>query len=134
MRLAALAAALAAAVLLPGEPLGVGVTLVFALVAVAAATGVRPTFDSLVFGGFALVFATLATVRDAGWVVGLDLSAAWLLAAVAVSGATVAAPLAPVIRLRELPVLLPSMPPGAPPLSEEPCWRPRSSSRSALSS
>jgi hypothetical protein len=116
MRLAALAAAFAAAVLLPGEPLGVGVTLVFALVAVAAATGVRPTFDSLVFGGSALVFATLATVRDAGWVVGLDLSAAWLLAAVAVSGATVAAPLGPVIRLRELPVLMPSMPPGAPPV------------------
>jgi hypothetical protein len=116
MRLAALAAAFAAAVLLPGEPLGVGVTLVFALVAVAAATGVRPTFDALVFGGFALVFAALTTVRDAGWVVGLDLSAAWLLAAVAVSGPTVAAPLAPVIRLRELPVLLPSMPPGAPPV------------------
>lgn len=116
MRLAALAAAFAAAVLLPGEPLGVGVTLVFALVAVAAATTVRLTFDALVFGGFAIVFATLPMIRDAGWVVGLGLSAAWLLGAASVSGPTLAAPLAPLIRLRELPVLVPSIPSGAPPV------------------
>jgi hypothetical protein len=115
MRLAVLAAALAAAVLLPGEPLGVGVTLVFALVAVAAATTVRPTFDALVFGGLALILATLPMIRDAGWVVGLSLSAAWLLAAAAVSGPTLAAPLTPLIRLRELPALMPSVSPGAPP-------------------
>lgn len=115
MRLAVLAAALAAAVLLPGEPLGVGVTLVFALLAVAAATTVRPTFDALVFGGLALILATLPMIRDAGWVVGLSLSAAWLLAAAAVSGPTLAAPLTPLIRLRELPALMPPVPPGAPP-------------------
>jgi hypothetical protein len=116
MRLAAVTAASAAAVLLPGEPLGVGVTLVFALVAITAATTVRPTFDALVFGGLALPFATLPMIRDAGWVVGLDLSAAWLLAAAAVSGPTLVAPLAPLIRLRELPGLAPSTPPGAPPV------------------
>jgi hypothetical protein len=116
MRLAALAAAFAAAVLLPGEPLGVGVTLVFVLVAVAAATSVRPTFDALLFGGLALILATLPMIRDAGWVVGLCLSAAWLLAAAAVSGPTLTAPLTPLIRLRELPALVPSTPPGAPPV------------------
>jgi hypothetical protein len=116
MRLGVLAAAFAAAALLPGAPLGVGATLVFALVAVATATTVRPTLDALVFGGFALVFAALPTVRDAGWVVSLDLAAAWLLGAAAVSGPRLVAPLAPLIRLRELPVLSPSIPPGAPPI------------------
>jgi hypothetical protein len=116
MRLAVLAAAFAAAGLLPGAPLGVGVMLVASLVALAAATAARPTFDAFVFGGFALLFAALPVIRDAGWVVALDLSAAWLLGAAAVSGPTLAAPLAPLIRLRELSVLVPSIPPGAPPV------------------
>jgi hypothetical protein len=116
MRAAVLVAAIAAAVLLPGEPLGVGVTLVFILVAVAAATTVRPTFDALLFGSLALILAMLPTLRDAGWVVTLCLAAAWLLATAAVSGPTLAAPLTPLIRLRQLPVLVPSVPAGAPPV------------------
>jgi hypothetical protein len=110
MRTAALAAALAAAVLLPGEPLGVGVILVAALVALAAATAARPTSDALVFGALALVLAALPMIRDASWVVGLDLAAAWVLGAVAVSGPTLSAVLTPVLRLRELPMLMPPVP------------------------
>jgi hypothetical protein len=116
MRAAVLVAAIAAAVLLPGKPLGVGVTLVFVLVAIAAATSVRPTFDALLFGGLALILATVPMIRDAGWVVALCLSAAWLLAAAVVSGPTLAAPLTPLVRLRELAVLVPSVPPGASPV------------------
>lgn len=116
MRAAALAAAVTAAALLPGEPLGVGVTLTFLLVALAAATGARPTVDAVLFGGLALGLAALPMIRDATWVVTLALVAAWLLAAAAVSGPTLVSALAPLLRLRELPRLVPPLPSGARPV------------------
>jgi hypothetical protein len=109
MRAAALAAAMCASVLLPGEPLGIGVVLVAALVAATAATAARPGFDALVFGTLALALASLPAVLDAGWVVALDLAAALTLAAAAVSGPTVAAVLAPLARLRDAPPLVPRL-------------------------
>jgi hypothetical protein len=116
MRTAAFAAAFTAAVVLPGEPLGIGVTLVAGLVAVAVATAARPTADALLFGGPALVLAALPAIHDAGWVVTLDLAAAWLLAAAAASGPTLAAAFGPLLRLRELRVLAPPAPAGLSPV------------------
>ena len=116
MRTAALAAAFGAAALLPGEPLGVGVILVASLVALTAATAARPTPDALVFGALALGLAALPMVRDASWVVALDLAAAWLLGAAAVSGPTLAAVLAPLLRLQELRMLAPPVPSGLAPV------------------
>lgn len=112
MRLAAVAAAVTAAVSLPGEPLGVAVVIVAAFVALAAATAARPTFDALAFGALGLALASLPLVRDATWIVALDLGAAWLLAAVAVSGPTLAAAVAPLLRLREASALVPGVPAG----------------------
>lgn len=115
MRAAALAAALAAATLLPGQPLGVGVALVAVLVAAAVARVARPTADAVAFGALGLALASLAAVLDAVWVVAIDLAAAWLLASAAVAGPTVAATLAPFARLRELPALAPRVPSGVAP-------------------
>jgi len=116
VRAAALTAAVAAAALLPGEPLGVGVALVAVLVAatVAAATE-RVTVDLLLFGPVALVLASMAALRDAAWVVSLDLAAAWLLASAAVAGPRVAAAFAPLARLAEVPALVPPPPAGVVP-------------------
>lgn len=113
---AAAAAALAAATLLPGEPLGAGVVLVAVLVALAAARASKLTLDGLLFGSLALVLAALPAVRDAGWVVAFDLAGAWLLGAVAVCGPTPAAALAPFVRLRDLPALKPPLPSGLAPV------------------
>jgi hypothetical protein len=44
------------------------------------------------------VLASFAALRDAGWVVALDLTAAWLTASVAVAGARRAALVAPLTR------------------------------------
>lgn len=116
MRVAALAAGLAAAALLPGEPLGVGVSLVFLLVALAAASAARPGVDTLLFGALALALAMLPTILDATWVVSLDLAGAWLLAAVAVTGPTAVSALAPFVRLGGVPELAPPLPKGVPPV------------------
>lgn len=110
MRAAALAAALVAAALLPGEPLGIGVAIVAVLVAATAATAARRSADAVIFGASALALAALPAVIDATWVVALDLAAAWLLASAAVTGPTVASALAPFMRLRELPELAPAVP------------------------
>jgi hypothetical protein len=110
MRWLALAAALCAAAFLPGEPIGVAVLLVATLMAAAAAAVSRPTPRTLVFGGLALALASFAAVRDAGWVVGIDLTAAWLTASVAAAGAHRAALGAPVRRLAELPSVAPRAP------------------------
>jgi hypothetical protein len=116
MRVAALAGAVAASALLPGEPLGVGVVLVAGLVAAAVAAAIqRPTVDAVLFGAAAFALACLPAVRDAGWVIALDLTAAWLLASAAVSGPTIAAAPAPLVRLRGLPALAPAAPPGLAP-------------------
>jgi hypothetical protein len=112
MRAAALAAALVAAAALPGEPLGVGVLVVAALVAGAACIAARPGPQSVVLGTLALLLAAVPTVLDADWIVALDLTAAWLLACAAVGGLSPVASLGPVVRLRGAPALAPDMPSG----------------------
>lgn len=116
MRALVLAAAAAAAAFLPGSPLGVGVPLVALLVAAAAASAARTSARTMVFGSLALALAALAAVRDAGWVVALDLAAAWLLGSVAVAGPTIAAAVAPLLRLREVATLAPPVPRGSAPV------------------
>jgi hypothetical protein len=69
------AAAILAAVLLPAAPLGIGVTLVAALVAVAL--GRRP---------WPLAFAAAPVLRDAEWLVALDLLAGIVLTSLVLAG------------------------------------------------
>jgi hypothetical protein len=103
----ALAAALAAAALLPFARPGAGVPIVAVLVAAAAASGVRGRLDALLFGVPALGLAAMPAVLDARWVVALDLVAAWTLASLAVSGPALAALAAPLQRLGDAPPLVP---------------------------
>jgi hypothetical protein len=85
--LAAGAAVLAAAAL-PGQRVGIGVIAVAVLVAAAvAASAPGRRFDGLLFGGLALALASMAAVRDAGWVVAADLGGALLMGALATGGA-----------------------------------------------
>ena len=70
MRVAALVAGLAGAVLLPGGPPGIGVAIVAVLAAVAVALVARPCLDTLLFGALALALASVAALRDSGWVAG----------------------------------------------------------------
>jgi Domain of unknown function (DUF4173) len=107
MRWLAVAAALCAAAFVPAGPPGVGVVLVAGLAAAAAASARRPGRRALVFGALALALASFAALRDAGWVVALDLAAAWLVASVAAAGARVAAVGAPLGGLDDLPSVLP---------------------------
>ena len=116
MRALVLAAAAAAAALLPGSPLGLGVPLVALLVAAAAASAAGASANTILFGSLALSLTALAAVRDAGWVVALDLAAAWLLGSVAVAGPTLAAAVAPLLRLREVATLAPPVPRGSAPV------------------
>jgi hypothetical protein len=116
VKAAAVAAALTAAALLPGEPLGVAVPLVALLVAIAAAaTAPRATLDGVLFGALALGLTAVAALRDAGWVVALDLVAAWLLASAAVAGPRLAALVAPYVRLRWAAEIVPRAPSGIAP-------------------
>jgi hypothetical protein len=108
MRWLALAAALTAAALLPGQRLGLGVVLVAGLVAAAAAAARRPSRSAVVFGSLALVLASFAALLDAGWVVAIDLVAAWVTASVAVVGPRAAAVPAPLARLRDARTVAPS--------------------------
>jgi hypothetical protein len=115
MRTAAVAAALAAAALIPGGPAGIGLVVVAVLLALAVAAATRPSLDLLLFGVPALALASFAFVLDAGWVVALDLTAAGVLAAVAVSGPRLDALAAPFARLPETPALMPPTPSGSSP-------------------
>jgi hypothetical protein len=115
VRTSALAAALAAAAFLPGEPLGAGVLLVAVLVGATVAQAARPTFEGALFGALALALAAVPTLRDATWIVAIDLGAAALLGAAAVSGAIPAALVAPLVRVRDLPSLAPPQPAGLAP-------------------
>jgi hypothetical protein len=112
MRVAALAAAFGAAALLPGESLGVGVPIVAVLVAVAVALGAGASADRLLFGALALALTVPAMLIDAAWVIALDLTAAWILAAVAVCGPRLSSLVAPFVRLAAVPALAPSTPQG----------------------
>jgi hypothetical protein len=107
VRAAALGTALAAAVILPSGPPGIGVPLVAALVAGTVLLRSGLSRDVLVFGPPALALASASALRDAGWVVAIDLVAAMLLATVAVGGARLAALLAPVAALRDVPGIIP---------------------------
>ena len=107
MRWCAVAAALCAAAVIPAGPPGVGVVLVAVLIAAAAASVRRPSAPAALFGALALVLASFAALRDAGWVVAIDLTAAWLIASAAASGARVAAVGAPFGGLHDLPSVLP---------------------------
>jgi Domain of unknown function (DUF4153) len=116
MRVAALAAALAAAALLPGKPLGIGVVIVAALVAVAVTHAARPRAGRLLFAALALALTVPAVLLDATWVIALDLAAAWALGAIAVCGPRLASLAAPVVRLADVPALTPPSPGGISPV------------------
>ena len=107
MRGFALAAALVAAALVPGERLGVAVPAVAALMLLAAREAARVSLLRLVFGALAFVLAAQAAVLDAGWVVWLDISAAWVLACLAAAGPNLVAIAAPIRALPLLPAVRP---------------------------
>jgi hypothetical protein len=136
---AAVGAGALAAVLLPGAPAGLGYVLVAVALAGAGAVllaGRRTTteqddaphsrrelVESALLGGLALLLASSAAFRDAGWVVGGELAGALVLGAIAVRAprgwrATAAAALAP-LRLpsglwRVLVALRGTLPSGSP--------------------
>jgi hypothetical protein len=107
VRIFALAAALVAASFLPGERLGVAVLVVAALMLLAAAAGLRVSRLRLAFGLLAFALAAQAALLDAGWVVTLDLVAAWVLASLAASGPALAAITAPLQALELVPAVTP---------------------------
>jgi uncharacterized protein DUF4153 len=115
MRVIALLAAVAGAALLPHAPLGANVSLVAALVGATVAASARGSFDATLFGSFAFALACMPALLDAGWVAAVDLVAAGVLAAVAVSGPRLLAPLAPFRALEAVPALMPAPPRGAAP-------------------
>ena len=104
--LALLAGLLAAAVLPEGSP-GIGVTFVALLVAAAAATSARRSRDLVFFGAPALVLASFPALLDARWVVLVDVLAAWVFATLAVGGPRLAALIAPLASIPQVPALLP---------------------------
>jgi hypothetical protein len=108
VRALALLAALVGAWLLPVGPPGAGVPIVAALVLAAAAAAHRPSPLQVTLGVLALGLAVQAALLDAGWVVALDLCAAWALAAVAVGGVRLRALTAPIARLSRAPALVPA--------------------------
>ncbi len=106
--LAVAVAALVAALVLPAAVPGVGVLLLAAVVAVVVsavrAPAQRRSRWQWAHGSAAVLLAAGAAVRDAGWVVALDLAGALLLATVALAPArgwpsVLGAPLRPVARL-----------------------------------
>ena len=113
MRLAALAAALVAAAVVPDGAPGVGIVVVALLVAVAARLGTGSSLDLWLFGTAALALAGIAALSDAAWVVAIDLIAALLLGTLAVGGATLLAPIAPARALRSVPEVSRGWPPDS---------------------
>jgi hypothetical protein len=107
VRSLALSAAVLAAIVVPGAPLGIGISVVALCLAATALTTARRTADLLLFGTAALALASFAAILDARWVVRVDLLAAWLFATVAVGGPKLVAPLAPFAALPSIPALLP---------------------------
>ena len=88
-RIAATGAALLAAVAIPGNPPGLGLALVAWAIA-AAVVLCRPRQrepEAVVLAVLALPLASMAALRDAGWVVALDLLAAGCLGSAAVARA-----------------------------------------------
>jgi Domain of unknown function (DUF4173) len=112
VRWLALAAALLAAATLPDGPPGIGVVAVAVLVAGAVAAARSPSPRAWGFAALALALVSFAALRDAPWVVAIDLTAAWLVGCVAVGGAGLPALAAPFVRLADAPALAPSAPAG----------------------
>ncbi|MGH2746916.1 MAG: DUF4153 domain-containing protein [Actinomycetota bacterium] len=84
----ALATAFVAAVVLPGHPVGIGVTLLTVGVAVAVALA-RPSpnlGDLMIFGIPAVTLTLFPAFRAAGWIVWFDLAAALALGSLALAG------------------------------------------------
>ncbi|HYN37310.1 MAG TPA: DUF4173 domain-containing protein [Actinomycetota bacterium] len=88
LSLGALGCGLAAALILPGNAPGLGVFVVALTVSgvVLAARPTEPSYHSTFFGVIAIGLASMAVVRSAGWVVGIDLIAAASFASLAVAG------------------------------------------------
>jgi hypothetical protein len=107
MRWLAVAAALSAAAFVPAGPPGAGVVIVAVLIGATAAAARRPNARDALFGGLAVVLASFAALRDAGWVVAVDLTAAWLVASVAAAGGRKTAVVAPWAALNDLPTIVP---------------------------
>jgi hypothetical protein len=107
VRFAALAAALVAAVVVPGGAPGIGIVVVALLIAAAASLGTGSSLDMWLFGAGSIALASIAALSDAGWVVTIDLFAAILLGTVAVAGPTLLAPIAPARALRSVPEITP---------------------------
>ncbi len=101
-----LIAALAGAAALPGGPPGVGVVAVAALLSAAVVHAARRagtlSAQRIVLLVLALALAATAVLRDAGWVVAIDLVAAWSLAALATAGPRLESLLIPFVGLVEL--------------------------------
>jgi Domain of unknown function (DUF4173) len=112
VRSLAVAAALVGAAVLPDGRLGIGVVVVAVLMAVAAALARPPDRSTAVFGALALALASFAAIRDADWLVSIDLLAAWVVASIAVAGVQPTGLAAPIARLREVQTLTPPAPPG----------------------
>jgi hypothetical protein len=117
VRLAALAAALTAAVVIPGGAPGIGIAVVALLIAGTALLGTGHSLDLWLFGTAAVTLASIAALSDAGWVVTIDLVAAIALGTIAVSGPTLLAPVAPVRALRSVPEIAPRPSPAAVPVA-----------------
>jgi hypothetical protein len=113
MRTAALLAAVLAAAFLPGHPVGLSAFLVAAVVGVAVWRAGVSRRRALLYGLPALTLAAMCVIRDASWIVLVDVGLAWVLAAVAVSGPNLSAFVAPFARLVETPTLAPPLPSGS---------------------
>jgi hypothetical protein len=113
MRTAALAAAVLAAAFFPGHPVGLSAFLVAAVLGVAVWQAGISRRRALLYGVPALVLVATCVIRDATWIVLIDIAVAWVLAAVAVSGPNLSAFVAPFARLVETPTLAPPLPSGS---------------------
>jgi hypothetical protein len=85
-----LGAALLASIAIPDVPVGLSITLVAFAVAIAVVASRPVELDrvALLYGGSALVLASVPILRAAEWVVAVDLAAAAVLGALAVTRAT----------------------------------------------
>jgi hypothetical protein len=113
MKAASLAAAVLAAAVLPGNPLGVSVFMVAALLGVSVWQAGASPRRALLYGAPALALVAMGFVRDATWIVVIDIALAWVLAAVAVSGPELTALTAPFVRLPDAASLAPALSSGS---------------------
>jgi hypothetical protein len=114
MRVFAVLAAVTAAALLPHAPLGMNVPVVASLVGAAVVVSGRRSLDTALFGSMALALACVPALLDAGWIAAVDVTAACLLATVAVGGPRLVALVTPFQALRGAPALVPPVPAGLP--------------------